>query len=178
MQDRKAWRQIKQNQEAGFEYLFNKYYDPLCVFAEIYLKSPDIASDAVSDVFIKLWNQRHRITINSSVRAFIFRSVKNACLNSIRDQKKGMQDYEDFADILVSADLSPQETIEFRELQQEVDAITQELPERRRLVLTLKLEAGLSNKEIADTLNISENTVKNQLGHAINRLREKLRIRF
>lgn|SRR5690554_32280 len=178
MEDRKAWRRIKQNEEIGFEYLFNKYYDPLCSFAEVYVRSRDISSDLVSDFFIKLWNQRHQINIDNSVRAFIFKSVKNACLNSIRDQKKELFNYEDFSDILKTTELSPQERLEFKELQEEIDAIAQELPKKRKLVLLLKLKAGLSNKEIAGTLNISENTVKNQLGHAVKRLKEKLKIQI
>ena len=178
MEDSKAWGQVKQNKEAGFEFLFNKYYEALCGFAEVYLKSQDVASDIVSDFFIKLWNHRHQININVSVRAFIFKSVKNACLNHIRDEKAASYNYEDFSDILISTELSPHEKMEFSELQKEIDMITHELPERRKLVLTLKLKAGLSNKEIAGTLNISENTVKNQLAHARSSLREKLRIRF
>src|SRR5690554_2740875 len=79
MEDRKAWRRIMQNEEIGLGYLFNQCYESLCKLAEIYLKLRDIASD----FFIKLWEQRHQINIDNSVRAFIFKPVKNACLKEL-----------------------------------------------------------------------------------------------
>ncbi|QDH81314.1 RNA polymerase sigma-70 factor [Echinicola soli] len=177
MDDNKAITLMKNNDPSGLQYLFDKYYASLCDFAFLYLRSSDAAEDLVSDFFIKFWKQQEKISIERSVRAFMFKSVKNASLNSLRGKNRELLHFEECNEVLVSTDLSPQEQIEFKEFQDELESFTQSLPDRRKLILTLKIRAGLSNQEIATALMIAESTVKNQLSVAMSSLRDKFKIK-
>lgn len=177
MDDLKAFERIQDNDTVAFKYLFDKYYERLCDFALLYVHSTDASADLVTEFFIKFWNQRDRIHVTRSLRSFIYKSVKNASLNYLRTQRRQMLNYEDYHEVLVSTDLSPQEQMEFQEFQHELETFTQSLPDRRKLILTLRIKAGLSNKEIADTLAITESTVKNQLCEAMGSIRTKFKLK-
>ncbi|MFC4874660.1 RNA polymerase sigma factor [Negadavirga shengliensis] len=176
MEDKKALELLKKDKEKGLEFLFQKYYDPLCRFVFLHYPSRQAAEEIVSDFFVKLWKKRHSLLIQISVKAYFYRSIRNATLNYIRDHKNLKADMEDYKEILISTELSPQEQMEFREFQERMDEYTHGLPERRKIILELRLHAGFSNQQIADALNISPNTVKNQLGAAIKGLKDKLKI--
>ncbi|MCE7055219.1 RNA polymerase sigma-70 factor [Algoriphagus sp. AGSA1] len=172
-EDNDALAQLSCNNTDGLKYIFDKYYNGLCDFATIYVRPSDVSSDLVSDFFIRFWNQRHQIKITGSLRAYLYKSVKNACLNHLRGRKVEMMNYEDYSEVFISTELSPDEQMEFKEFQDKLDFFTNSLPDRRKLILQLKLKSGFSNSEVAEALQISESTVKNQMRAVINSLKEK-----
>lgn len=173
MNDLEAFGLMKEGDPAGLKLLFDSYYPSLCGFAKTYVSSPDVAKDLISEFFIKLWQDREKISIQKSVKSFFFRSIKNTSLNYLRSQKGEMMDFQSYHEVLVSTELSPQEQLEFQEFQNDLDSFTQSLPDRRKLILNLKIKEGMSNEEIADTLMISESTVKNQLREAMLSIKSK-----
>lgn len=173
-EDNDALSQLCRNDETGLKVIFDKYYAGLCEFAAMYVQPKDASSDLVSDFFIRFWNNRHQIKVTGSLRAYLYKSVKNACLNHLRGRKVEMMNYEDYSEVLISTELSPDEQMEFKEFQDKLDIFSNSLPERRKLILQLKLKSGFSNSEIAETLTISESTVKNQMRAVINSLKEKM----
>jgi RNA polymerase sigma-70 factor (ECF subfamily) len=173
-EEKQALNQISQNNTVGLRFIFNKYHQSLCEFATIYVQRSDIACDLVSEFFIKFWNQRHQIHITGSLKSYLFKSIKNASLNQLRGKKMEMMNYEDYTEVFVSTDLSPSEQIEFKEFQDKLDILTNSLPARRKIILQLKVKSGLSNAEIAETLQLSESTVKNQLRTAFLSFKEKI----
>ncbi|WP_192350110.1 RNA polymerase sigma-70 factor [Algoriphagus sp. Y33] len=169
-EDKEALVQISANNTVGLKFIFEKYYNGLCEFAKFYVLPSDVASDLVTEFFIRFWNQRHQIVIKGSLKAYLFKSIKNASLNHLRGRKMEMMNYEDYSEVLVSTELTPDEQMEFKEFQDKLDTFANTLPERRKLILQLKLNSGFSNAEIAETLQIAESTVKNQLRTAISSL--------
>jgi len=177
IEDKKALTLISENNTVGLQCIFDKYYAGLCDFASLYVQQSDVASDLVTEFFIKFWNQRHQIQITGSVKAYLYKSIKNAAFNHLRGRKKEMMNYEDYSEVLISTELSPDEQMEFKEFQDELDVFSNSLPQRRKIILKLKLDAGLSNQEIAQTLQVAESTVKNQLRSAVISLKDKFKIK-
>ena len=78
---------IKKGDKKAFEELFNTFYPMLCSFAENYIKDIQIAEDFVQEIFISLWDKIEDFDNLSTVKSFLYTSVKNKCLNHIKHQK-------------------------------------------------------------------------------------------
>ncbi len=157
-----------------FEKLFRLHYSKLCSYANLFLNDPDAAEDVVQEVFFKLWKSRDELVITTTIKSYLFRAVRNGCLNvidhlSIRDAYKvaneeDMQDNElRFIDEAIVS-----------ELEQRIKETIDRLPAERRKIFILSRFEGLKYKEIADRLNISVKTVENQMYQALKYLRENL----
>jgi RNA polymerase sigma-70 factor (ECF subfamily) len=159
---------------AGFEKQFRAHYSKLCSYACLFLNDPDAAEDVVQEVFFKLWNNRAEITINTSVKSYLFRAVRNGCMNvidhiSIRDAYKVVNE----EDIRSSEKNHVDEAI-VSELEQRIRETIDQLPVERRRIFIMSRFDGLKYREIAGQLNISVKTVENQMYQALRFLREKL----
>jgi RNA polymerase sigma-70 factor (ECF subfamily) len=137
--------------------------------------------EIIDDVFVKFWNNRSQITIHSSLKDYLFKAAKNACIDYLRANQQQNQHtvYIDEQEIVCTtlADLGedPLDYIISRETEQRLMQAIDELPSRYRLTFTLSRIDGLSYDEIAETMSISKNTVKSNLRDAMALLREKLK---
>ncbi len=173
-QDRNLFEEIRKDNEKAFEKLFHNYYGHLCLFASRILQDDISAEEIVQDFFVKLWEKRHQLSIETSVKNYLFRSVKNLCLNFIQHNKIKLR----YAQSVLS-DASNNQLLEnsFTEinLAEKIEESIQSLPEKRQIIFRLSREDGLKYREIAEKLNISIKTVEAQMGLAIKTLREKLK---
>ena len=161
-------------QKSAFELFFKEQYSPLCRFAYPYLKDADEAEEVVQNCFVKLWKDREKLQIESSVKAYLFASVRNACLNQIKhsEVKETYKKYQAFQD---EASLSLDGELEGSELQDKINVTIENMPEQRKKVFRMSRFEGLKYKEIAEQLNISPKTVENHMGMAMKFMREELK---
>lgn len=159
---------------AEFEKLFKTHYSQLCSYANLFLSDPDAAEDVVQEVFFKLWKNRDELIINTTIKSYLFRAVRNGCLNvidhiSVREAYKivNENDIKDSEGNLID------ETI-VSELEQRIKETIDLLPPERRKIFIMSRFDGLKYREIADQLSISVKTVENQMYQALRFLREKL----
>ncbi|MCB9164945.1 MAG: RNA polymerase sigma-70 factor [Flavobacteriales bacterium] len=162
---------IAAGDRSAFEALFRLHYGPLCAFATQLLKDADKAEDLVQDLFFRLWMDRERTKVTSSLKAYLFQSVRNRCLNALKVQGRVRSINEE---VDGSADQEERSEDEFTERTARVHAAIEGLPEERRKVFKLSRNEGLKYQEIADRLGISVKTVENQMGKALKTLREEL----
>ena len=161
---------LKKGNIESFENLYKNYKPRIFTFSLRYLKVIEDAEELTQEVFIELWKNRKKIDINLSLSSFLFTIAKNKIIDHFRKQKREnlynnyLQHYIDF-----SIDNTANNFVD----KQMVNAI-KKLPEKRKIVFLLSKKFGLSRKEIADFLEVSENTVKNQLQEAIKYLRHIL----
>ncbi len=164
---------LKQGDEKAFEHLFHKYYPSLCLFARQYMEDDEKAEEIVQDMFVKIWSKRKELTIETSFKQYLLRSVKNQCLNLLQHlkirQKYAQKIKEDAKD-----DLGTPFLMEFG-LAEKIEASINSLPEKRKEIFKLSREDGLKYREIADELGISVKTVEAQMGLALKQLREMLK---
>jgi RNA polymerase sigma-70 factor (ECF subfamily) len=173
LEEKTLFNNIKQGDEIAFEQLFKTYYSHLCLFATKILADNNSAEEIVQDFFVKLWEKRKEIFIDSSLKNYLFRSVKNLCLNHIKHNHIKIQ----HAKRVISEAETNQYNDNFIEINliQEIEESIESLPEKRREIFRLSREEGLKYREIAEKLNISIKTVEAQMGLAIKSLREKLK---
>ncbi len=147
---------------------FRQHYHPLCMYAMHFL-GPDIqqAEDVVQEVFVKLY-ERHLPCQATLTKKFFYSCVRNACIDHLRRQRPMEADIEP-ADL--AGGISDDEAIDRSEVEARLwDAIAN-LPERCREILLMNKRDGLTYKEIAQQLDLSEKTVEHQMTKALKRLR-------
>lgn len=156
-----------------FEQLFREHYEPLCHFAKSFVKDHDSAQEIVQDVFINLWQTKETITSDKPVKSYLYTSVKNRCLNYIRDNKKFRSQ---FLDVELELEIPVDDADIFSELetQNKIDAALNKLPEKCRHVFELSRFEELKYKEIAERLSISQKTVEIHMSKALKILRVEL----
>ena len=172
---------LKGNKKA-FEILFRTYYQRLCAYAVSFVSQNDVAEDIVTEVFLKLWEKRETLNINDSVSSYLFRAVKNACINFLTREKTKLHTIsENEVNLLnlkikypISDNIPLTDLIE-EELAERIKEEIEKLPDQCREIFYLSRFEKLSHKEIAKKLGISENTVKVQIYRALIKLRSGLK---
>ncbi len=165
---------IRAGDESALGAVFRAYYPRLCGVVHAYVRSRAISEEIVQELFLRLWRQRERLEIAESLRAYLLRAARNSALSHLK-RRRLEDDWQERAvagppRLMPSAD----EPMAEEALAQAVERAIAALPERCRLVYTLKRVQGLSHGEIAAALNISPKTVEVQMTRALHRLREAL----
>ena len=158
-----------------FDILFKRYYRQLCLYAAHYLKGDIAASeDIVQDCFVKLWQQEAKRDITDK-RAFLYSTVRNACIDTLRRQHPEMTNI-DPSDLEES--ISDEEAIDRSEQEAKVWETIDALPDRCREVFLMAKRDGMTYNEIAEALNISVKTVEHQISKALKKLRNNKNLPF
>lgn len=169
-----ALKKIKNDDEPAFQLIFETYYSSLCHFAMQFLYDRDQCEEVVQDLFLTIWEKRKILDVEISLKHYLFRSVRNQCLNHLKHEKIKKLHAEKLRDALMSED-APGDYFISRETIFHIEEGINSLPEKRREIFRLSREEGLKYREIAEKLKISVKTVEIQMGHALKSLREKLK---
>lgn len=157
-----------------FDFVFHYYYSGLCAFAEKIVGDSNASEDIVQDLFFTLWIKYKQIQISSSLKSYLFTSVKNRSLDYLKKKKKKtkhvnsapyLQNHAENLSIFWFAE-SEMETL--------VQKSLNKLPPRCREIFKLSRFAGLKNQDIAEKLGISKRTVELQISNALKFLRKDL----
>jgi RNA polymerase sigma-70 factor, ECF subfamily len=165
---------IHSGDKKQFEAMFRSHYKTLCAFAFGFLKSQDEAEEVVQSVFIQFWEKRSEIMIDTSLKSYLYRAVRNASFNKLKHEKVRMQHVQH---VLTGGreSISAMEDLEESELQLRIGEALKKLPEQCRKVFELSRFEELKYSEIAERLGISVKTVENQMGKALRIMREQLK---
>lgn len=164
---------LKKDDQAAFTELYNRYWKRLFVTASYRLDNLGEAEEIVQDIFASLWKRRYELTINTDLSRYLAISVKYRVIKTLDKHYSKRCYIESFA-FAKQVDNSTEEKLSFDELKDELEKYVCQLPERCQLVFRLSREEGLTQKQIAETLQISEKTVETHLGKAFKILRIKL----
>ena len=172
--DDTLFRQIREGDRKAFKILFDTWYAPLCHYASHFLNDDDQAEEVVQELFVKLWEKKKELFIETSLKHYLFRSVRNQCLNLIRQNKVRKLHALKLRDALLTED-SPEDYRITPEALLKIEEGIASLPEKRQEIFRLNRQEGLKYREIAEKLGISVKTVEVQMGAALKTLREKFR---
>ncbi len=165
---------LSTDEQTAFEIVYNRYWEPLYKKALRRLGNSADAQDVVQEVFVSLWRNRDTVKVESTLAPYLFTALKYCIISQVyRKAKKGIT-VPLALEELVQLEVTTEELLEFKELQQIINTEVAALPERMREIYRLSRIEHLQIAEIAMQLNISEQTVKNTLSTALKRLREKL----
>jgi len=172
--DDSLMHRIQSGDHGALDEALSLYWIPLVRYASGFLGSSDAAEDAAQEVFVRLWRHRHEWSATESLRAYLYRILRNHLLNERRAQRVRSRWRERVLRKRLRDPATPVEIAEHGELSEAVRAALDALPPRRREVFTLARFHGLSYREIAETLDVSPQTVANQMSAALTTLRERL----
>lgn len=181
-QDADLVLKIKKDNQSAFEVVFLRYYSSLCSYALSILGNKDTAEEIVQDLFVRLWENRHNVEITNSLKAYLYRTAHNQCINQleswkIRNQysKKQIQAYEkNLVEITPFAEDYPIANLIAQELEDKIQKSIDALPDQCRQVFLLIRIQKKTYQEVAAKLGISLNTVKTQMQRAVFKLRDML----
>jgi RNA polymerase sigma-70 factor (ECF subfamily) len=160
--------------EPDFDALFMKHHKELIGLSYNIVRDRDAAKDIVQEVFVKLWKNKDSLEFNEKIKHYLFKATAHTSLNHLRSQRKyyRLEDFEQVKDLAVQ---SGSETVTFRELELRSRQAIDRLPPQCKAIFILSRHEGLKYQEIADTLGLSIKTVENQMGIALEKLREDLK---
>lgn len=165
---------LKNGSYKAFERIYQLYAKRLFAYCMQFTKSQEESEEIVQDVFMRLWTNRTKIRQENTLRSLLFIMTKHYLINAFRT-KVNQPEFEEY--VHYRNELSVDETsqhLEYEEFIAKFHAILKTLPETQQKVITLSKIEQLTNKEIAEKLSLSEQTVKNQLSLGLKFLKEKL----
>jgi len=168
-----ALKVIEGNHDA-FAQLYDLYAERIYYFALRFMISKEDAENVTQEVFVKLWETRDRIDVNLSLSSYLFTIARNTIFNIHRKRVNEIAYLEHLSTYLESNHVRLENEIIFRDIQEQLERIINDLPPQRKKVFDLSRKQGLSHKEIAEQLNISEKTIETHIRLALKTLREGL----
>lgn len=149
--------------EKAFKIFFYQHKDAVYKYAILHLRDSDIAEDVVQEVFIRFWNRISQINPDQNVRSYLYTIARNVVFDELR---KNIQ-FQDFSSYTLHTGTigvnDSEDDINYKELENLYQQAIGLLPEQRQKIYRLSKLEYLSHDEIASLLNISKNTVRDQL---------------
>ncbi|MBL7744197.1 MAG: RNA polymerase sigma-70 factor [Chitinophagaceae bacterium] len=159
----------------AYKELYHLLFDGLHRFSFSIVRSKEVAEEIVSDVFIKIWQIRDRLPEIDNLKVYLYTITKNFSLNYIhRNYKNSSLSIEDMDVEPVIEVGNPEDQFISAEIMNKIRTAIQQLPPQCRIVFQLVKEDGMKYKEVAEVMNISVFTVRNQLAIAVRKLAEAL----
>jgi RNA polymerase sigma-70 factor (ECF subfamily) len=171
LNDNELFALVKQDHEEAFTLLYHRYWKKMLCKAMFKLQSDFDAEEVVQDVFIDIWNTRGRIVIQNSFHTYIsailrFKIMAKMAMNV----KLAHNNVEEINQSHVIDD-STQQWLNFCDLQSEIEISIKELPDKCQLIFRMSRESGLTDKQIAIDLGLSQKTVEAHISRALRSLR-------
>ncbi|WP_166664832.1 RNA polymerase sigma-70 factor [Pedobacter metabolipauper] len=160
--------------DEAFELLFKSHYKALHAYASLMLRDEDASEEIVQNMFLKFWEKRDLLNIQTSLKAYLYKCVHNDSLNYIKHQtiKAKYQDHAAYS--RNDHHEAASSKVELSELEVKLKEALDELPEGCRTIFQMSRFEELKYREIAEQLGLSIKTVENQMGKALKVLRLKL----
>lgn len=162
-----------------FRKIFLDFYPDLCLYASKFVGDAETSKDIVQEVMATFWEENEKLLNKDLVKPYLFKAVKNRALNHLKreSRKSGLDELFDSYnnELAGSGNDEVINTVSFSNLQAELEAAIEELPEQRREIFRMSRYQHLKHSEIAEKLNLSKKTVETQIYRAIKSIREKLK---
>jgi RNA polymerase sigma-70 factor (ECF subfamily) len=173
---------IKNDDDAAFKVIYNKYFPRLYYFIYEFIGLDDLTENVVQDTFATFWEKRHTFRDNINISSYLFSVAKNNCLYRLRGQRykqrlfvsdsSGNMELEQNLKALNSVDTS---VLVFYEIEQIIEKTLEELPPQCKKVFMLSRFEGMKNKEIAEELHITTKAVEGHITRSLKVFRSALK---
>lgn len=160
--------------EQKFKEIYNDYFEIVCRFLNYYTHDYHAIEEVVQEVFVKLWEEHNGQEIRF-VKTYLYNSARNRMLNYLRDNENRIVLLEKWATIELEKKES-HDCVDREEFFRLLQAAVNSLPEKCREIFILNKEEQFSYKEIAQVRDVSVKTVENQMGIALKKIREYMKL--
>lgn len=174
IRDSEIVRRIRKGDVKQYESLFRSSYVPLVRYARTIIRDHDAAEEIVQELFFRIWKDREKLHIESSLNGYLYRSVHNRCLHLLEHRKVVDRYAGEMVTDQTGSSEDPSEALNYKELQGRVARIIEHLPERAGRIFCMNRFEGLKYYEIAEKLSISVKTVEANMGKALKEFRKVL----
>jgi len=165
---------LKKDDESALSEIYERYAIDLANFAGAKLHRTEDATDLIHDLFVKLWEDRKQLKVDRNLRAYLFTLTRRRIIDQIR-KNIVRQEYAEMIEVLtVQYESTLEQKLAAKELQHTINQSLAQLSPRLKQIYWLSRNEELSIPEIAQRLQISEQTVKNQLSAALKHLRQSI----
>lgn len=155
----------------NFEEMYKTHYRMLRNAAENIIGDNDAAHDVVQEVFVRLWNKREEIGAILNQKAYLFKSVINASITYLENNKSKVR----MGELKIESAGRTDSGVLAKELEAKIQVALNALPPKCKAIFVLSRFDGLKNKEIAQVLGVSLKTVENQMGIALKKMKDELK---
>lgn len=164
---------LKSGDESAYRYLFDQYYAPLTSFAFRFTRSYEISKDVVQNLFIRLYQNRHSLSIQSDIKSYLYKAVYNSSLNELKRENLRDEHHQHYIaeHVVTQYDQAREETEKEHKI---FKAIEQLSPKCRQIFLMSRID-GMKNHEIAAELGLSIRTIETQISQALKSIRKTVR---
>jgi RNA polymerase sigma-70 factor (family 1) len=164
---------FREGNQRAFHFVFDHYFLPICFFANRLVPDRLIAEDIAQDIFVRLWEKHGDFNCEESIKAFLYISTRNACFNFIRQWERNKKQEASWAFAWDEEDDHVLNKLTVTEVLREVYAAVEELPPVCRRIMYLSYVEGLRNREIAEQMELSIHTVRNQKARGLYLLKKR-----
>lgn len=173
MASKETEQNFEQKRIETFARIFSEYWQPLVLHAQKKLGTSDTAKDVVQETFVALWNSEV-LSRPQEIKGYLYGVVRHKILDEFRKDAVRLRYVNERANLVEKHYAAPDQVLLAGELKRIIDEEISQMPDKMREIFKMKKNQGLSISEIASGLGLSEQTVKNQLYRATNRLKERL----
>jgi RNA polymerase sigma-70 factor, ECF subfamily len=167
---------LKEGSQAAFAEIYNRYKSPMLLHAYRMIQDGEEAKDLVQEMFAVIWAKREELHVTSSLDGYIYKALKNRILNYAAHQKVIAKYTDSLNTYFEQGSPASDDRMIEAELIAMIEKEIASLPKKMREVFELHRNEGLSYKQIAEKLNISDHTVKSQLQNATKILKTKINL--
>jgi RNA polymerase sigma-70 factor (ECF subfamily) len=171
--DEELVRLLRDDHARAFKLIFDHYYRPLTLFALKYTGDVEDAKEITQEFFIRFWSRHTSLDIKFSLKTYLYRGVRNACLNFIESNRVEQQRLQEYQSPIFSTDNALENMLAAEQVERLMRAVDR-LPDKCRQIFFMSRLEKLSNQAVADKLQISVKTVEGQITIALKRLRDFL----
>lgn len=174
--DKLLLQQIKSNNIAAFDSLYDKYWEQVYRAAYKRLKDPDYAKDITQDIFLHIWQKRAEIEIDNFA-PYLFTAVRNNVFKWMEKEQKTTPISDIIAELKETKEQADAEILR-KEFIVKYEALVGTLTEAQQKIFRMRFHDDMSTKEISEKLNISRKTVQNQLAKSMLQLRSSFEVLY
>ncbi|MBW8688135.1 RNA polymerase sigma factor [Chitinophaga rhizophila] len=165
------WSSIRQGNETAFRQLFEECWEPLFTYASKITRDYSLAQDSVQSLFIHLWEKHDTLPEVTAILPYLRSALKNKLLNALRDEHVYQKHVDLFTQVIDTDAPSSAALLHLKETEQQLLHSINLLPEKMKDVFYLHRIEELSVAEIACKMGRSQQTVRNQINTAVQRLK-------
>lgn len=183
MQHIEKWltEKFKKGDKSAFETIFKTHYSELHSYAVGMTGDLEASEDIIEELFIWLWENRKSVRVDSSMKSYLIKITHNRCLNHLKHQKVIQKYLDENLRLRTIEEKLQQDYIEFFKQQdyddneEKIRTAIDNLPEQCKKIFKMNRFDKFKYREIAEKLNISISTVKNQMSIALKKIKDELR---
>ncbi|MEO7211787.1 RNA polymerase sigma-70 factor [Mucilaginibacter sp.] len=162
---------LRNGSESAFRKVYNTYNSRLYHFAYRFLKSDELCEEVIQETMISLWLNKDRLDEKYPLGSYLYMITRRLSLNILRKQATSQVAFNKVIQSALFCHNETEDGVIFNDLSCVAETMVTKLPNKQQEVFRLSRYQGLSHKEIAERMKLSENTIQNHIGAALKSLR-------